>query len=199
MQQASMGINPMTGMAFQDEGEVQQFIMQAAFSPLPFENSPMHLDTHALYMKGVEYEGLPPDAKQRFLMHYTSTSQKIQSEQPAQEGVKTSLQLKGTIGPTGAAAVLSKQGNPEITPEVMAEPPLETWVTDSMDKPDTDEAGNDPLTQAEVVRNAVAEEEKHTAEQNRLEQEHQQKMIHNEEMHRVKMEQARKPKAPSRG
>jgi hypothetical protein len=32
----------------------------------------------------------------------------------------------------------------------MTEPPLETWVTDSMDKVDTDEAGNDPLTDQDV-------------------------------------------------
>jgi hypothetical protein len=149
LQAVESGFNPETGMAWQSPEEAYAFIEQAGLSPLQYENSAMHLDTHGLFLKSVEFEGLPDDAKGRFVQHYQLTQQKIQGEQPQEENVKTTLQLKGTIGPTGAAAILSKQGNPEITPDVMSEPPLETWVTDSMDKPDADEAGNDPYTEEE--------------------------------------------------
>lgn len=155
MMAVEQGVNPETGMAFQSPEEAYAFLQKAALQPLPYENSAMHLDTHGLFLKSVEFEALPDDAKQRFVEHYTYTHQKIGAEQPQEENVRTTLQLKGTIGPTGAAAILSKQGNPEITPDVMAEPPLETWVTDSMDKPDVDEAGNDPLTEADTAMQAA--------------------------------------------
>lgn len=155
IQQVQMGMNPETGMAFQSPEEAMQFVQTASLQPFPFENAAMHLDTHALFMKSVEFEALPPDVQQRYITHYTLTGQKIASEQPQAEGVKTSLALKGTIGPTGAAAILSKSGNPEITPEVMAEPPLETWVTDKIDEPDMDSAGNDPLDEQDMQMNEI--------------------------------------------
>lgn len=150
MQVVAQGMNPETGMAFQSVDEAMAFVEKASMSPQAFENSQVDLDVHGLFMKSVEFEGLPPDAQQRFLMHYELTVQRVQGQQPLPqpEPVKTTLQLKGTIGPTGASEILSAS-NPGITPDVMAEPPLETWVTDSMDKPDTDEAGNDPLTPGE--------------------------------------------------
>jgi hypothetical protein len=146
--QVQMGMNPETGMAFQDEQEIMTFVERASMQPTAFENSAVDLDVHGLFMKSVEFENLDPQVQQRFITHYSLTLEKLQSQQPMPqpEPVKTSLQLKGTIGPTGAAEILRTSGNPGITPEVMAEPPLETWVTDSMDKPDVDSAGNDPLT-----------------------------------------------------
>lgn len=163
LQAVESGFNPETGMAWQSPEEAYAFIEQAGLQPLPYENSAMHLDTHGLFLKSVEFEGLPDDAKGRFIQHYSLTLNKIQSETPQEENVRTTLQLKGTIGPTGAAAILSKQGNPEITPDVMAEPPLETWVTDSMDKPDADSAGNDPYTEEErafqIMQDAVKREQ----------------------------------------
>lgn len=204
------GINPETGMAFQTPEEAFAFIQKAGLQPLPYENSAMHLDTHALFLKSVEFEALPDDAKQRFVEHYGLTHQKITGEQPPSEGVKTTLQLKGTIGPTGAAAILSKHGNPEITPEVMAEPPLETWVTDSMDKPDVDEAGNDPLTQADLAmqtaQGAVQREQdmEHSEEQevvNLMQSaEKLRKLRADADLAEKKLEQSDfRPKAPSRG
>lgn len=151
LQAVESGVNPMTGVEWESPDEAYAFIMEAGLKPLPYENSSMHLDTHGMFLKSVEFESLPPEIQMNFLRHYEMTFEKISSEAPVEEGVKTTLQLKGTIGPTGAAEILSKQGNPGITPEVMAEPPLETWVTDSMDKPDTDETGNDPYTEDEQM------------------------------------------------
>jgi len=196
IQQAATGMNPQTGQAFTDEMEVMDFIEEAAYSPLPFENSSAHADTHGLFMKSVEYEALDPEAQQRFQIHWQKTNEKLQSEQPPGEGVKSTLQLKGTIGPTGAAEILSRLGNQGITPEVMAEPPLETWVTDSMDKADADSAGNDPLTPEEQANAAMTETinsaDAHVSDQIRKEQAHQQKMRQSEELHKVKLAQAKK-------
>jgi hypothetical protein len=163
MMQVQTGMNPETGMAFQDEMEVQAFIEAAALTPPEHENSMAHMETHDQFMVSVEFEQLPEDVQRRFMLHRQLTQQKLAQEQPAAEGVKTSLQLRGTIGPTGAASILSKQGNPEITPEVMAEPPLETVVLDTIDKADADAAGNDPLEGAERGMAALQAEELHQA------------------------------------
>ncbi len=197
--QADMGINPETGMAFADENEVMSFIEGAAYSPMPFENSTMHLDTHHLFMKSVEYEALSPDAQRRFQMHSMKTQEKLAGEREVEENVKASLALKGTIGPTGAAEILNKLGNPGITPEVMAEPPLETWVTDSMDKPDVDEAGNDPFTPEErahqELMDAVRMQDAHEGSERRAEEKHQVDLKRGDELHQAKLVKARKPSA----
>lgn len=164
MQTVAAGINPDTQAAFVSVEEAQAFVEKAGWMPLPYENSAVDADTHGLFMKSTEFENLPQDAQQRFLTHYQLTIEKIQASQPLPqaEPVKTTLQLKGTIGPTGASEVLRSAGNPGITPDVMAEPPLETWVTDSMDKPDTDETGNDPLSPEErAFMEQSREEEAH--------------------------------------
>lgn len=172
MQQVmSTGMNPQTGMAFQDENEAMAFIQEASLQPQPYENSQIDLDVHGLFMKSVEYENLAPEVQQRFLTHYRLTVEKVQSQQPMPQpqAPRVTLGLKGTIGPTGASEILRGSGAPGITPEVMAEPPLETWVTDSMDKPDQDSAGNDPLLPEEL---AAA----HHDEQARAEELHAQKV-----------------------
>lgn len=167
MQVVASGINPDTQAAFTSVEEAQAFVEKASLSPLPYENSQVDLDTHGLFMKSLEFENLPEDAKGRFLQHYSLTVEKVQAAQPLPqpEAPRVSMQLKGTIGPTGASEILRASGNPGITPEVMAEPPLETWVTDSMDKPDTDETGNDPLTPEEsAFMEQSREEELHEAQ-----------------------------------
>jgi hypothetical protein len=58
----------------------------------------------------------------------------------------------------------------------MAEQPLETWVSDSLDKPDMDEAGNDPLTQAEKLQAmALAQDQ---ADLNAMKTAHQAALAH---------------------
>jgi hypothetical protein len=104
----------------------------------------------------------------------------------------------------------------EVTPEQMAEQPLETWVTDSMDKPDADEAGNDPFTQAEQAQQMFlnqlkadmsaaqtahgaalqhgAANRKAEADEQKMGQSaeaHEQKLRHAEEMHRERLRASR--------
>ena len=122
---------------------------------------------------------------------------------PEPKPVQTTLQLKGTIGPTAAAEILNKGGVLDVTPEQMAEQPLETWVSDSLDKPDADEAGNDPLTQAEQMQTMVQAQDKHDLAQTQSAHQSamahaqmesavassQQKMQHAEETHQQKLRQ----------
>jgi len=198
----------------------QQMLQQAAMQPFPYEDHAVHLETHGSYMKTNEFGKLPPEVQQGFVDHWEATMEAMQSiPQPLEyKPVQPTLQLKGTLGPTAAAEILNRAGIPDITPEQMAEQPLETWVTDSVDKPDVDDAGNDPFTQAEQAHAMVLEQQKSeiagmkTAHQAALahaqsarqaardqqqadhaEQQHAQKMRHAEEAHRESIRQARKP------
>jgi hypothetical protein len=127
-----------------------QALQQAAVQPFSFEDYQVHLDTHATYMKSVEFGKLTPEIQQGFVDHWQATLQTLMNlpHLPDPKAVQTTLQLKGTVGPTAAAEILNRTGVLDVTPEQMAEEPLETWVTNSMDKPDTDSAGNDPITQS---------------------------------------------------
>ena len=151
--QLQQGINPETGQPLQPGEDPQAIIEKAGLQPLSYENSQVHDNVLHQFLVSVEFQGLPPDVKQRFVQHDELTKEALQSQNvpsPEPDAPRVTLQLKGTTGPTGAAAILNKSGVTEVTPEVMTEPPLETWVTDSIDKVDTDEAGNDPLTEQDV-------------------------------------------------
>lgn len=192
----------------------QQTLQQAAVAPQPFEDYETHLTTHALYMKSAEWERLPPPVQQNFIDHFDATRQALMSmpQIPEPKPVQTTLQLKGTVGPTVAAEILNRGGVIDATPEQMAEEPLETWVTDSMDKPDMDEAGNDPLTQAEQVQGmelAQAQSDltaMKTAHQAALAHKTsqqadlaaQQKMSHAEQLHQQKLRHAEQKHADAR-
>ncbi len=194
----------------------QEMLQQAAVQPFPFEDMGVHLETHGSYMKGNEFAKLPPETQKNYVDHFLATQQAMSSipQTPEPRAVQTTLQLKGTIGPTAAAEILNKGGVLEVTPEQMAEQPLETWVTDSIDKPDVDEAGNDPLTEAEQAHQMMLDQQKAelgelqathaaalkhgaanrsaAADEQKLaqsEEQHDQKMRHAEETHRQKMRQ----------
>jgi hypothetical protein len=154
--QLQQGINPETGEPPQSMEEVQAVIERASLMPLPFDNHQVHADVLALFLKSPEFEGLPDDAKRRAITHFELTMDKLATQRPSPEPIapRVSLQLKGTTGPTGAAEILNASGVEGVTPEVMTEPPLETWVSDNVDKPDADEAGNDPLSEADLALRA---------------------------------------------
>lgn len=139
-----------SGQALDDKGQPitdpqaqQSYVQKAGNSPLSYENYQSHLDTHALWMKSVEFESLPDQIKAQVVDHFMQTMQTIRTLPPQIEyqAVRPSLQIKATAGPTAVADILSRAGVPEITPEVMSEPPLETWISDSVDKPDADATG----------------------------------------------------------
>jgi len=179
--------NPQTGQPFQSQEEAQAFVMQAALSPLPWENLPVHLRVLQEYMVTPEFEKYGPEVQQRFIQHFALTQQTMGQQAagsaPSQP-VRTTLSLKGTVGPTVAAEILQKSGVPEATAEQFTEAPLETSVYDSMDLPDQDEAGNDKLSEADMALAAQ------TMQLNAAKGAHemalaQQKMTHNEAQHQA--------------
>lgn len=143
------GQNPQTGDFFRDEAEAIAFVESAALAPLPHENVAVSMYVIGQHMKSVEFEKYPPETQHRFFLHFTQLQQAAAEGQHEGEPIKTTLSLKGTVGPTVAAEILQQSGIRGATPDTMAEQPLETSVYDSMDKPDADEAGNDPLDDEE--------------------------------------------------
>lgn len=190
--QQSGGVNPQTGQPFQSDEEIQAFITEAGLQPTQFENVREHIDVHSMFLKSVEFESLPAEKKQPFITHYMLSMQKMQSipNPPKEiEAPRVSLQLKGTVGATGAAAMLNKAGITDVTPEIMQEPPLETVVFDNLDKENPGEpganAGNDPYAMA-TMKQAMQEQEMMAKELA-----HEQSLRHKEDQHQQSMSQAK--------
>jgi hypothetical protein len=139
-----------TGQPITDPNTAEAFMRNAGLQPLPFENYQQHLDTHALWMSSPDFELLPLPIKEAAVDHYTATLQALMNlPKPIEfKPVSPSLQIKATAGPTATADILNKAGVRDITPEIMAEPPLDTWVSDSLDKPNAGGSGNSPQDQA---------------------------------------------------
>lgn len=142
MQQISMGINPETGEALTgDPAEAQYLLQRASLMPGPVDNHAAHFDVLSFFMKGVEFENLPPEVRERFYVHAELTQEAMQRlPQPEPQAPRVNLQVKATTGPSTMAKIL-RQSGVDVTPGDTSEPPLETWVTDSVDKPDADAAG----------------------------------------------------------
>lgn len=148
------GIDPLTGKPIQD---IQQFLMNAALQPQPFENYQTHLDTHSLFMKGVEFEGLPIPIKQAFLLHYSQTLQTFLSlPKPVEfKAVNPTLRIQATAGPTAVAEILNKAGLYDLQPQTLTEPPLDTWVTDDATKPSENNTGNTHVQDTIAAQQAI--------------------------------------------
>ena len=124
-------------------------LAHASVAPGPADNHAVHLDVLTSLFDSVEFEGWPPDARQRALMHFQQHQQIASAPpQPQPQAPKVGLQIHGTMGPTGTAKLLQNAGVP-VTPEEAMEVPLESVVIDTIDKPDAEAAGNDPLTPEE--------------------------------------------------
>lgn len=205
MQQAEQalqqGQNPETGQPLGPQDNPQAIIQRAGNSPLVGENYDVHLDVLGFFMKGVEFEALDMAIRQTMVDHWNATLQaKLSLPGQMEAGkVNTNLQVKATIGPTGFSKLMSRQGIP-ITPEEAAEPPLETWVSDSVDDPDADatgpgQEGNQLAQAAKTMLDAktqVAQAELQAQHKNDAHQVAQvataQKMTHAEELHAQKMD-----------
>lgn len=147
-QAMSTGVNPMTQMPLQP-GEAEVIIQDAGLEPGPADNHLVEMDIHAITIKSEEFNTYPPEIQQAHFSHYgkhAAFAGDLGEKQPP----KISYTIRGTAGPTATTEIL-KTGGINVTPEMMAEPPLETWVSDSVDKIDQDEAGNDPLSQLDIA------------------------------------------------
>ena len=156
------GVNPDTQQFFMSPDEAQFYVEQAAMSPQPFEDLETSIYVIGQFMKSPEFEGFGMDVQQRFYQHFTALMNAVTSRPQVTDPVKTTLSLKGTVGPTVAAEILQRGGIQGATPETMAEPPLETSVYDSIDQPDADDAGNDALSAAETLQSMEHAENKNT-------------------------------------
>lgn len=196
---------------------VEGIMEQAGLQPLPYENKEEHLSVHGLLLKSPEFDTLPPEVQRRHVTHFLQTKEAFEREQaPQPEPPKTTFSLKGTVGPTVGAKILQAQGV-DTQPEELEEPPLETSVYDSVDKPDAQATGNNPLDEWEASTRAQAAMDDHMAKQAkaaadmqaaeedreaanfRTQQAHDQKMRHNDEMHGLRMAVAAQPKETSDG
>jgi len=141
------GMNPETQEPLSgDMNEIQNLVERASLSPGPADNHSIHMDTHSMFIKSIEFDRLPMDVRQRFLLHFELTQQRIPIQQ-GENDPKVNLNIRSAAGPSMLAEILKRTGV-EVPPEVIAqEPPTETWVTDSIDKPDVD------ITSAEAMQN----------------------------------------------
>lgn len=216
IQQVTMtGQDPRTGEFFQSPEEAIAFVQSAGLSPYSFENHQVSMYIIAEAMKTPEFEKYGPEVQMRFEDHFQQLQAALMSvPNTSDENLRVTLGLNGTVGPTAAAEILQKKGLSGITPDVMMEQPLSTSVYDSMDKPDQDEAGNDPLSQFEQMTMIQAQQSanqlkdakavhqiasaQHSAEQSargneqaqrHAEEAHQQKLRHAEEAHEKKLKE----------
>lgn len=150
LQAVNSGVNPQTQQPIQSPEEAQSIVMDAALDPGPADNHFVEMDIHSLTIKSEEFLSFPPEIQQSFYVHYGKHAQAASSMQQQIVPPKVSYHIRGTAGPSASAEILNKSGV-NVTPEQMTEPPLETWVSDDIDEPDMDEAGNDPLTQIDIA------------------------------------------------
>jgi hypothetical protein len=211
--------------------QLQQMLEQAALSPMPQEDPQVHLDVLTTFMDSPEFETLEPQLQSRFVDRYSAMMQRfaeitqasLSMQQPA-EKPKVALRLQATTSAPVAGEILRDAGI-QVQDAQVAEPPLETWVTDSVDDPNQSGAGNNPLTQDEQLLTMQQSQEQHAlkmakaahevalagahatkasqpdvSESNaeaRTEELHQQTLRHNEEAHQARMKQASKPREPA--
>jgi len=185
--------------------QLQQAYQDAPWQPLPYEDKATSLEVLGDFMLTVEYEAYPPDMKAIFERRFTLLMQALQAEQQPDPASlpKVNATAKATVSAAVFAKMLQAQGI-DVTPEEVAEAPLETAVYDSVDKADVDDAGNDPLTQEEHDQAMQQAEDAHltaqaqaaaqmgtvAANEGRAEEKHAQALRHAEEAHQAKMQQA---------
>lgn len=149
-QQGQVVVDPTTGQPIDPQLLPQQFqqMMQSAMNaPTDYEDWEAHLDTHGAYMKTQAFENLPLDVQARFLDHFNQTFQRVIDVRKASLAFEPSLkpkvtiQAKATTSPQVMGEILRDQGI-EVSDQDVAAPPLDTWVTDDLTKPDVQESGN---------------------------------------------------------
>jgi hypothetical protein len=145
--QTGQAIGP-DGQPITDPSMAENYLRNEGLKPLPYENYQVELDAHASWMMSPEFEMLPTEIRQAAVDHFNSTLQAMMNlPKPVEfKPVTPTLQIKATTGPTAAAEILNKAGITDVTPEIMAEPPLETWISDSVDKPDADKTNEGAQT-----------------------------------------------------
>lgn len=186
-------------MQLQDMGDPQAAMMNAALQPLMSDDNSVHMETHDQLIVSAEFEALPLEVQSAIMQHRDAHLQALINMPHIPEPIapRVSYQIKATTGPTTGSKILERAGV-LTTPEEMAEPPLETWISDSTDKPDDPNAHT---AQLEHERELAAQGDQQALAMQA--QEHQmmmaeaqggaqdaqtvQKMRHAEEMHQARL------------
>jgi hypothetical protein len=213
--QIQQGVDPSTGMPFQSPDEVEKYLEQAALQPVQFENWQKSLEILRYHMLSTEFENYPPDVQGRFLTHYNALWQTVINMPNVTAPVKTTLSLRGTVGPTVGSEILRNAGIFQANPQTMAELPLDTDVRDYLgqgDKGTGEGSGNHPISMATEMQVMAHQQDQHaqamgqaSVEQERAQQlhteqvaqaqaqtaKHHQAHRHAEELHKVKLDAAR--------
>ena len=209
-------VDPTTGEPIDPQQlpqQIQQMMQTAMNAPTDYEDWSAHLDTHGTFMKSQEWETYPPDVQARFLDHFNQTFQRVIDVRKAQMTYdpalkpKVSIQMKGAPSPQVVGEILREAGV-DVSDQDVAAPPLDTWVTDDLTKPDVQQSGDtqmDPLSQqmdqltmqaqsTQMLSQAASQSTKAAAEQDQSAQSAQmdqaqkaQQMRHAEELHQQKL------------
>jgi hypothetical protein len=154
------GVNPETGQPFQSENDIQDYLKKAALAPVQFEDWHKSMEVIRLHMLSSEFENYDPEIQARFIEHYDQLWQTVINMPNVQAPVKTTLSLRGTVGPTVGSQILRNAGIFGANPESMKELPLDTDVRDYLgggDKGTGEGSGNHPLEQATLIQTLMAE------------------------------------------
>lgn len=168
-QALAAGLNPETQQEIVSPDEALEALKRAALQPGPADNHTAHMTVHADFMVSPEFERLPLDVQERFIVHYQLHQSQL--PQPEKANERTQTQVKLGVGPTAGAKLLRGEGE-TITAEDLQEPPLITDTYDSVDKADVDggapgQVGMDQLD----LRLKLAQLRKAEAEADRAERE----------------------------
>lgn len=132
----------------------QQAIREAMVQPQMYEDYDTHIDVLKRFMTSAEFEELPPDAQQRFNDRFEAVFQaryKLFLMQVPTQAPRVALQVKSTASAPVMQEILNRSGV-QVTEEDVAEPPLDTWVTDDLTKPAAQDSGNTHVEQAAAIQ-----------------------------------------------
>lgn len=172
--QTPPGLNPNTGMPFESPQEVQKFLMDAALQPSQYENWQTSMSVIRDHMLTPEFEKYDPDTQDRFIQHYNTLWQTVMNMPNVQAPVKTTLSLRGTVGPTVGSEILRNAGIFQATPQTMQELPLDTEVYDylgSGNKGTGEGSGNHPLATVTQMQQVAHAQDQHSLDQAKAEHE----------------------------
>jgi hypothetical protein len=198
----------------------QQTLEQASVAPQMYEDYDTHIDVLKRFMTSAEFEELPPEIQQRFVDRYSGMFQaryKLFLMQVPTQAPRVALQVKSTASAPVMAEILQRSGV-QVTDDEVAQPPLDTWVTDDLTKPAAQSSGNTQLDQHSQLQQIQQAQDQHVLTQTKAAHEaalsahrgtqaqqaaqqaaelHAQQMAHAEQLHQEKLAQLRRP-APAK-
>jgi hypothetical protein len=164
MADVQQGVNPQTGFAFQSPEEIQKYLTDASLQPVQFENWQKSMEIIRDHMLTPEFANYDQDVQARFLQHFNALWQTVISMPNVQAPVKTTLSLRGTVGPTVGSEILRNAGIFQANPQTMSELPLDTDVRDMLGQGThgTGEgSGNHPIEATTMMQQVAHAQDQH--------------------------------------